>query len=159
MNLDETDLKILESLHKNSRLTNKELAAICGLAPSSTLSRLRSLQKAKIIKRFTVEIDPRSLGIEIQAMLSIRIQVHSNKLFEAFYRYLDSLTEVISVYHTSGTIDLLVHIVVRDSNHLRDFVLENISNRDEVRRCETSLIYDQKQRNDLTHFLEKKKNH
>ena len=152
MELDEIDYKILSLLHIDGRLSNKELAAHCGLAPSSTLARLKALKEQGIIKRFTVDIDPKALGIQIQAMLHIAIQVHSNSLFQAFYSYLDSLPEVISMYHTSGKFDLVVHVVVKDSDHLRDFVLDNISGRDEVSRCETSLIYDQKFRKDLTFF-------
>ena len=61
MQLDKIDYKILESLHKNSRLSNKELSAICGLAPSSTLTRLRALTNAGVIKKFSVEIEPKYL--------------------------------------------------------------------------------------------------
>ena len=152
MDLDDIDYKILKSLHKNSRLSNKELAAICGLAPSSTLTRLRALTKAGVIKKFSVEIDQKYLGVNIEAMLSIIIQAHSNTVFNSFYEYLNSLEEVVCIYHTTGKVDLLVHVVVRDSDHLRNFVIENISSREEVNRCETALIYEQKRRDELSYF-------
>ena len=154
MQLDKIDYKILESLHKNSRLSNKELSAICGLAPSSTLTRLRALTNAGVIKKFSVEIEPKYLGITIQAMLSIEIKAHSNAIFKSFYDYLVSLDEVVTIYHTTGKVDLLVQVGVKDSNHLRDFVIENISSREEVNRCETSLIYEKDTRDNLAYHLD-----
>jgi DNA-binding Lrp family transcriptional regulator len=141
--MDSFDFAILDALQQDARISNKELAAHIGLAPSTCLGRVRQLEQRGIIQRYVTELDPDALGIGLQAMLAIRIRVHSNRLFRAFSEYVLGLPEVRAVYHVSGNVDLLIHVVVRDAHHLRDFVLEQISSRDEVDRCETSLIYEE----------------
>lgn len=147
--MDAHDFAILDALQQDARISNKELAARVGLAPSTCLSRVRLLETQGVIRRYTTELDPAALGIALQAMLAIRIRVHSNRLFRDFSKYVLALPEVRAVYHVSGHVDLLIHVVVRDSHHLRDFVLEQISSRDEVDRCETALIYEEAHRNRL----------
>ena len=56
--LDQTDFAILDALQNNARLSNKELAAKVGLAPSSCLVRFRKLVKAKMIRGFYADVDP-----------------------------------------------------------------------------------------------------
>ena len=144
--MDSFDFAILDALQQDARISNKELAARIGLAPSTCLGRVRQLEQRGIIRRYVTELDPDALGIGLQAMLAIRIRVHSNRLFRAFSEYVLGLPEVRAVYHVSGNVDLLIHVVVRNAHHLRDFVLEQISSRDEVDRCETSLIYEEARR-------------
>ena len=52
MKLDEIDHKILETLQNDARLSNKELAASVGLAPSSCLERVRRLKNNGVLKGF-----------------------------------------------------------------------------------------------------------
>ena len=75
--LDRTFERIIALLQKNARLSNKELAAHVGLAPSSCLERVRSLQEAGVFKGFHADVDPKALGIDLQAMIAIRLSGHS----------------------------------------------------------------------------------
>ena len=154
--MDAIDFAILDALQQDARISNKELAARVGLAPSTCLGRVRALEREGVVRRYTTELDPAAVGITLQAMLAIRIRVHSERLFRAFSAYVLDLPEVRAVYHVSGQVDLLIHVVVRDAHHLRDFVLERISSRDEVDRCETSLIYDEARRDKLPLYARRK---
>lgn len=152
--MDQTDHRILGLLQKNGRLSNKQIAAESGLAPSTCLSRTNALLEKGVIKNVTANVEPKALGVEIQAMLAITIRVHSNKLFEGFSAYIRQLPEVHAVFHTSGSVDLFVHVMVRDSEHLRHFVLDKISIRDEVNRCETALIYEVMRNDVIPNYLD-----
>lgn len=147
--MDQIDNKILQILQIDGRASNKQVAAEVGLAASTCLTRTSALIDKGIIRDVRAHLDPASVGVGIQAMLSITIRVHSDKLFKGFNDYLRQQKEVHALFHTSGAVDILVHVMVRDSDHLRKFVLDRISSRDEVNRCETSLIYEVK-RNPIT---------
>jgi hypothetical protein len=97
--MDSFDFAILDALQQDARISNKELAAHIGLAPSTCLGRVRQLEQRGIIQRYVTELDPNALGISLQAMLAIRIRVHSNRLFRAFSEYVLGLPEVRAVYH------------------------------------------------------------
>ncbi|MBZ4420649.1 Lrp/AsnC family transcriptional regulator [Myxococcus sp. RHST-1-4] len=140
--LDRIDFAILEALQKNARLSNKELAAEVGLAQSSCLARVGRLREAGVLKSFHAEVDPRAVGIGLQAMIAVRLRQHSRETLEAFRRHTLSLPEVLAVYHVAGANDFLIHVAVRDADHLRDLGMDAFTTRPEVAHLETSLIFE-----------------
>lgn len=152
--LDRTDLEILDHLSNNARLSNKNLADKLGVAPSTSLERVRVLRLKKIIKGFYTEIDVAPLGITLHAMVAIQLAVHSQKLVDSFYKYAVQLTEVSSVYHLGGATDFLIQVAVTDTAELRAFVLSAFAERSEVNHIETSLIYEQSRKHSLPFDVE-----
>ncbi len=140
--LDRTFERIIALLQKNARLSNKELASHIGLAPSSCLDRVRSLQEAGVFKGFHADVDPKALGIDLQAMIAIRLNRHSRDSLEDFKAYVKALPEVHALYHMAGVNDFFLHVAVRDSNHLLDLNLNHFSMRPEVAHVETALIFE-----------------
>ncbi len=142
MRLDRTDFVLLGLLRKNARLPNKDLAEKAGIAPSTALERIRRLREGRAILGYHAEISPQAIGVGLQAMVSVRLARHSRELVERFHEHLLALPEVLSVYHVGGADDFLVHVGVRDSDHLRDFALSAFTDRPEVAHIETRLIFD-----------------
>ena len=143
MAVDRTDIEILRALRNNARISNKELAQAVGLAPSSCLARVRQLRASGIIKGYHAELDTQVTGSEIQALVAVKLHRHSREDVDSFRQHLLQLPEVINVLHTSGASDFQVQIWVRNTDHLRDFVLSGFTERPEVAHIETSLIYQQ----------------
>ena len=94
--LDRTDFEILAHLQKNARLSNKELAARVGLAPSSCLERVRRLVERRVLRGFHADVDPAALGIEIEAMIAVRLVRHSRKDVDQFRAHVMGLPEVVT---------------------------------------------------------------
>ena len=140
--LDRTFERIITLLQKNARLSNKELAAQVGLAPSSCLERVRALHEAGVFRGFHADVEPSALGIDLQAMIAIRLNRHSRDSLEDFKAYVRALPEVHAVYHMAGVNDFFLHVAVRDSNHLLDLNLNHFSTRSEVAHVETALIFE-----------------
>lgn len=130
------------ALQNNARLSNKELAARVGLAPSSCLERVRRLQSSGVIRGVHADIDPDSVGIGLQAMVAIRLGQHARETLEALRNHLVERPEVVAMYHVGGAADFLIHVAVRDTTHLRDFAFDQLTSRPEVAHLETSLIYE-----------------
>jgi len=145
MRFDRIDDAILEALQNNARLSNKELAAKVGLAPSSCLERVRRLQQRRVLTGYRALVDPKALGVGIQAFVAVRLSQHSRDVVESFRSHLLTLPEVVSVYHTGGENDFLIHVAVRDADHLKDFALDSLTTRQEVARLNTALVYEQVQ--------------
>ena len=141
MRLDRIDLLIIKALQNDARLSNKELANNVGLAPSTCLERVRRLFKEKILLGSTIRVDPKALGIGLQAMIAVQLGHHSRDVLERFHMHIASLPEVVSVFHIGGRFDYLVHVAVRDADHLRDLALDAFTARSEVEHLETSLIF------------------
>ncbi len=139
--LDRIDSEILALLQKNARLSNKELATSIGLAPSTCLERVKRLRDEGVLAGDHAEVNPESLGIGLQAMVAVRLQQHSREVFESFNSHALGLPGVIAVYHLAGANDFLVHVAIRDADHLRAMVLDDFTTRPEVEHLETALIF------------------
>jgi DNA-binding Lrp family transcriptional regulator len=142
LRFDRIDDAILTELQNNARLSNKELAAQVGLAPSSCLERVRRLHERGVLTGYRAIVNPVALNVGLQAFVAVRLKHHSRDVFETFRAHLMTLSEVVSVYHTGGENDFLVHVAVRDAEHLRDLALDSFTTRAEVARLNTSLVYE-----------------
>ena len=142
MNLDRIDCDILALLQKDARLSNKELAAAVGLAPSSCLARVQRLRSEGVLRGAHAEVDPQALGVGLQALIAVQLRQHSRAQVKAFWKHALGLPEVLSIFHVAGTHDFQVHVAVRDAHHLRDLALDAFTTRTEVAHIQTSLIFE-----------------
>ncbi len=140
--LDRIDCVIIDHLQKDARLSNKELAAAVGLAPSSCLARVQRLREGGILRGAHMEVDPGALGVGLQALIAVQLRQHSRAQVKAFWKHVMGLPEVLSVFHVAGTHDFQVHVAVRDAHHLRDLALDAFTTRPEVAHIQTSLIFE-----------------
>lgn len=140
--LDRIDRGILAALQQNARLTNKELAARVGLAESSCHERVKRLSQGGVLRGFHADIDPRALGTDLQALVAVRLVRHTRDTVTSFRQAMLDLNEAIALFHVAGANDFLVHVAVRDSDALRDLILQAFTGRPEVAHVETSLIYE-----------------
>ncbi len=140
--LDRTDFEILAALQKNGRLSNKELAAEVGLAASTCLVRVQNLIRRRVIRGQTVDIDPRALGIGLMALIAVKLKDHHRATVERFREHLNQLPEAVTIYHQAGDVDFLVHLALRDADHLRLVVMNAFTEREEVEHMTTSILFD-----------------
>ena len=140
--LDRTDRAIVVLLQKDARLSNKELAARVGIAQSTCSERVRRLERTGVFRGFHAEVDPRFLGVGLEAMIAVRLQLHERSQVERFRAYAERIPEVVAFYHMAGRDDFLVHVMARDSDHLRDVAMGAFSAQSEVTHIETSIIFE-----------------
>ncbi len=153
MRLDPTDIQIIRWLRKNARISNKELAAKVGLAPSSCLERVRRLRISRVLTGYHADVDPDAVGIGLQAMVAVRLTRHARSEVESFQGHLESLAEVVTIFHVAGANDYLVHVAVRDASHLRELALSAFTERPEVAHIETQLIFQHTRNHELPVYL------
>jgi len=153
--LDRIDVEIVRQLRNNARLSNKELAEIVGLAPSSCLVRVRGLQREGVLRGYHADVDTKSLGVGLQAMISIRLRRHSKADVEAFRSHVLALVEVRELYHLAGANDFLVQVWVRDPEHLRELIMSSFTAREEVAHIETGLIFEHTQSMELPVYIDR----
>jgi DNA-binding Lrp family transcriptional regulator len=154
MVLDRIDCGILAALQNDGRLSNKELAALVGLAPSSCLARVRRLREGGALRGVHADVDPAAVGVAIQAMIALRMRDHSRASADALWEHLAALPETVSLYNLSGADDFLVHVAVRDVDHLRRLAWDTIAVRPEVGHIETSVIFEHHARRALPIYVE-----
>ncbi len=151
--MDRIDFEILRNLQNDGRISNKSLAAKVGLAPSTCFERVKQLQTEGMINGVHADIKPKALGIGLEAIYFIGLAKHSRGLVETFQLEIEQMPEVRAIYLVSGQYDFLVHVAVRDTEHLRNLALDSFTVRSEVTRIETVLIFDHSRKFLLPNYL------
>ena len=152
--LDDIDLRILTILYNDADINNKELAAKIGIAPSTCLERVKRLKISGVIKNAFIDVNFKTIGGNIEAIAAIRLQPYSEEIVNQLRDDLLKLPEIVSLYHMGGSYDYFIHMSVKDSEHLRQFVFKAITSRDEVTTVETSLIFEHSRSGVLPRFEE-----
>jgi DNA-binding Lrp family transcriptional regulator len=140
--VDAIDRAMLELLAQDARITNQRLAETIGVAPSTALARLRSLRERGVIRGFHAEVDLAALGRPLQALVAVRLAVHTREQIDAFTDAVRTLPGVLMVFHLTGVTDYLVWIAAADAQDLREFVVDHLATHPSVAHAETSLIYE-----------------
>lgn len=140
-NLDEIDTLLVRGLQANARRSNKELAALAGIAPSTCSERIRSLASRGVLTGFHAAVDHGLLGRPMEAIIAVRLRPQSREVVDAFRALVISLPETLTLYEVTGPNDCLLHVAVRDMQELRGFILDRLTQRPEVAEVQTSTIY------------------
>ena len=140
--LDDVDLTLVRLLRDDARISNARLAEEAGIAPSTSLTRVRSLIERGIVRGFHADLDPRALGLGLEALISINIRVGARKAISSFSDEMRRLPEVVQVFFLGGAEDFIIHVATRDTDHARQFVVDNLSAHPSVASTRTSLVFE-----------------
>lgn len=121
--LDKIDLKILQVLQENGRLSNVELSERVALSPSPCLRRLKQLEDNGIIRRYAALLSPMSLGLGLQVMIRVTTDKSAQARGE-FEGAVRTWSEVLSCFALTGESDYLLHAFFTDMNAFSHFVLD-----------------------------------
>ena len=114
LNLDEIDLRILDSLQGDSAVSSAELARRVGLSQSPCWRRVRRLESLGVIQGRVALLDPVALGLEVTVFASIKLSEHGTQSLPEFETAIAAQDEVVSAYAMTGEVDYVLHIVTRD---------------------------------------------
>lgn len=141
MVLDEVDSELLRLLQEDARRSNKELAALLHVAESTCLERTRSLMRRGVVTGVHAHADLKKLNRSVQAMVAVRLRPPDRTVIDSFHSFVLDLEETVEVFVTSGTDDFLIHIAVKDNEHLNDFIIDRLTQRREIVDVRTSVIF------------------
>jgi DNA-binding Lrp family transcriptional regulator len=127
MNLDETDERILKNLLVDARQSARQLALKLGLSTVTVLSRIKKLEKAKIIHGYTAIIDHEKIGYSLTAIIEI---IAKNDKMVDIEDEISKFENVCGVYDITGSTDTIIIAKFKERNELSKFVksLAAISN-------------------------------
>ena len=124
--LDATDLRLLDILRQNSRLSNKEIASRLHKSETPTLRRLRRLEERGIIEGYSVVLNLEKIGRSLVAFTHIQLRDHSRESLTFFENEIVKLPEVLECYQVSGQYDLVLRVAVRDLKTYHDFLMNKV---------------------------------
>ena len=126
--MDAIDRQIVEALVANARISLKDLAGRVRLSSPSVSERLRRLEERGVIRGFTVDLDPRALGYELQAIVRIRAMPGKGHLVQ---QQLKEIAEIVECDKVTGEDCFVARLFVRTMEQL-DRVLDRIADKAET---------------------------
>ncbi len=118
MDLDETDVKIVEALMLDARLSSRQIAKRCGVSIGTVLSRIKKMEKGGIITGYSAVLNHEKLGYELTVVCEVTVS--KGRLLE-MENEIARLPNVCCVYDVTGLIDALVVAKFKNREKLSKF--------------------------------------
>jgi len=133
-----SDKELLDLLRENSRQSYPKLAEHFGVTEAAIRKRVKKMLKKDIIKRFTIDINPKEAGI-IVALIGLDV---------AGERYIQTLNALkkdprcLRLYTSTGDHMLMAEFWFSDTTEMSKYI-KNLENLDGVTRVCPSLLQEQ----------------
>ena len=136
--LDEIDVRILDRLQLDGRITNQALSEDVGLSPSPCLRRVRLLEEAGVISRYVALVEPDEVGLSVNAFVRIRLERQDDSQLSRFESAISQFPEVMECYLMSGEADYQLRVLVRSLGEFEDFLRYKLTRISGVSQVTTS---------------------
>ncbi|MCU0939952.1 MAG: Lrp/AsnC family transcriptional regulator [Burkholderiaceae bacterium] len=140
--LDRTDLRILEVLQRDGRISNQELAERVSLSPSPCLRRLRRLEELGVIRQYVALVDPQRIGLGLLAYVTVKLEKRGRMPMEDFRARVQTWPEVLACYAMTGDMDYLLRVHVEDLEHFSRLVMSQLLKQPGVVDVKSSFALD-----------------
>ncbi|WCL83112.1 Lrp/AsnC family transcriptional regulator (plasmid) [Saprospira sp. CCB-QB6] len=140
MKLDPTDLKILQLLQADAKLSIKEISADLGLSSTPVYERIKRLEKRGYIKGYVALVNRKKVEMGLMAFLSVSLKEHSQTALLKFEQEIIKFPKVMECYHIAGQYDFILKIVVRDMQDYHDFTFNRLAAMDNIGHVQTDFV-------------------
>ncbi len=141
MKLTKMDIRILDEIQNNVRISNPELADKIDLSPSPCLRRVRQLEEAGYIDQYVARLNEKKLDLKLIALIQISMDRHTPERFENFENIVQDFDEVQECYLITGqSADYLLKVIVPDMEHYQAFLLQKLTRIEGVTGVQYSFI-------------------
>jgi Lrp/AsnC family leucine-responsive transcriptional regulator len=117
--VSDIDLKIINILKKNARVSFAEIGREIALSPSSIRERIQKLEDLEVIKSYNIKLDHGMLGNVLEVFIMLKI--FDGKL-KFILTEITTYPEVLEVFRITGPYNIHMRVALRDQLHLQQFI-------------------------------------
>ena len=119
--LDRIDLRILDCLQQDGRISNLKLAESVALSPTAVLARVQRLSREGYILGYEARLDPLKLGRGMMVFVEVLLDRTTPNVFEAFKAAVQVRGEIMECHMVAGGFDYLLKTRMADMSAYREF--------------------------------------
>lgn len=127
MELDTIDLKLLNLLQEDCKMTNKQLSLKLDLSATAVYERVRKLERNGIIEKYTVLLNGKLLGKELLVFTHVKLVRHSKENIANFEKQISQINEVHECHHISGDYDYILKMSFKGMDDYRNFMFNKLT--------------------------------
>jgi DNA-binding Lrp family transcriptional regulator len=143
LDLDRTDLRILDHLQGHARASNLELAQAASLSPAQSHRRHRRLEEAGYVARYETRLNAARIGLTVVAFIHVSMERGHIRELQKFKDLLANLAEVQECYSVTGDFDYVLKVVARDLPALSRFLMDTLMRLPGVAAVRSSVCMDE----------------
>lgn len=118
MELNETDVKILQGLLEDARFSSRQIAKKVGVSVGTVLARIKKMEREGIIKNYSALLDHEKLGYQLTVVTEITVS--KGRLVET-EKEIAKIPNVCSVYDVTGLTDAVIIAKFKGREELGQF--------------------------------------
>lgn len=138
--LDPTDIRILNVIQENARITERALAERVFKSPPTVSDRLLRLQEQGVIKRYVTLLDREKIGVPVMAETHVKLERQSKEAIQDFEQRIAAVAQVQFCCHLAGKWDFVLFIAVKDPQTYNDWLMNELTNWPGVLNIESSFV-------------------
>jgi len=142
LHLDDIDIRILNLLQEDGRLSVRELAKKVSLSPTPVHERLKRLESSGIIDHYAAVLNTGKLGQFIVFFVNIILKEHSTRLGGEFIEKITSFPEVVEFHVIGGEHDFMIKVIVPDMAAYRHFFVRQLGEIPNIARLQSIIVLD-----------------
>lgn len=119
--LDRIDLRILNVLQADGRISNLKLAEAVSLSPTAVLARTQRLQREGYILGYEARLNPLKLGRGMLVFVEVLLDRTTPNVFDQFRAAVQVHDEILECHMVAGGFDYLIKTRMADMAAFRDF--------------------------------------
>ncbi|NJZ82927.1 Lrp/AsnC family transcriptional regulator [Ralstonia solanacearum] len=126
MQLDTTDLRILQVMQEDGRISNQDLAERVALSPSACLRRVRMLEEGGAITGYRARLGRAALGLELEAIVQVSMRQDVSGWHETFMEAVQQWPEIVAAYIITGDCNYILRVQAPNLQHYSEFIIERL---------------------------------
>lgn len=134
------DRALLHDLQEDARISNAELARRLGLSPTGLQKRIRKLEEAGVIAQYATLVKREAVGFDMLCFVQVTLRRHELDATARFKEQVRQMPEVLECHHLTGEYDYLLKVVVRNTRHLEQFLMETLTPVPSMDKIRTSVV-------------------
>ncbi|MFT6895831.1 MAG: Lrp/AsnC family leucine-responsive transcriptional regulator [Paraglaciecola sp.] len=141
--LDRIDLKILDILQRECRISNVELANQIHLSPTPCLERVRRLEKNGYIEKYVAHLNPKKLNINLTAYIQLSLQSSRSEDVQIFNDTISEIDEIVECSMVAGGFDYLLKIRAQNIEEYSKFLGNTLASIKGVTQTHTYVVMEE----------------
>jgi Lrp/AsnC family transcriptional regulator for asnA, asnC and gidA len=141
--LDSLDKRILKILMKNARIPFLEVARQCGVSGAAIHQRTQKMIEEGVITGSQFNINPKKVNYHTCAFVGIQVNLTQQSTHEDVFKQISEIPEIVECHHITGKYSLLVKILTKSNEHLKQILVEKIQTVPEIISTETFISLEE----------------
>jgi len=140
--LDRFDLKILDLVQRDNRLTSEVLGERVGLSPTAVQRRLKRLRRDGVIESDVAVVSPKAVGQRVQMIVMVSLERERADIIDRFKASIKTTPEVMTGYYVTGEADFLLVVTTRDMEAYETFTRRFFYDNPDIKNFKTMVVMD-----------------